>query len=265
MGSWNKAIELIKEQGRVAVAVYGGVGSALLLQLCVDALGTDNVLALTAVTSLNPARELKAARQIASLCGARLVEVQVGALDVKEVRENPKDRCYHCKKAIFGTLKAMAQKEGYPALLDGSNASDRGDYRPGKRAAIELGVVSPFDLADITKAEIREKSHELGLPNWSAPAAACLASRIPYGTELTEEVLRRVENAEDALIALGFAGCRVRLHGNVARIEAPLADLHLLVDDDTRVPLLAALKPLGFDFIALDLDGYRMGSLNRAE
>jgi uncharacterized protein len=262
LGNWNKVIEVIKEQGRVAVAFSGGVDSALLLRLCADALGVENVLALTAVTELNPARELNAARQISALCGVRLLEVPINALAVKEVRENPRDRCYHCKRAIFGTLKAVAVREGYPALLDGSNASDRGDYRPGKRAAIELGVVSPFDQADITKDEIRAKSQELGLPNWGAPAAACMASRIPYGTELTEDALRRVEKAEDALIALGFAGCRVRLHGNVARIEASRADISRLADYETREALLAEIKPFGFEFIALDLEGYRMGSLN---
>ncbi len=262
MGNWSKAIEIIKEQGRVAVAFSGGVDSALLLRLCADTLGEGNVLALTAATELNPARELNAARYIASLCGVRLVEVQVKALDVKEVRENPKDRCYHCKRAIFGTLKAVAEREGFPVLLDGSNASDRGDYRPGKRAAMELGVVSPFDLADITKQEIRSKSLELGLPNWDAPAAACLASRIPYGTHLTGEALRRVEKAEDGLIALGFVGCRVRLHGNVARIEASMVDIARIADYETREAVLAAMKPLGFEFVTLDLEGYRMGSLN---
>jgi uncharacterized protein len=262
MDRWNKAEEIIKAQGRVAVAFSGGVDSALLLKLCVDALGAGNVLALTAVTSLNPVRELEAARRIAALCGSRLVEVPIDALGVPEVAANPRDRCYHCKRAIFGALKAIAGREGFPALLDGSNASDRGDYRPGKKAAAELGVLSPFDIADITKAEIREKSRALGLPNWDAPAAACLASRIPYGAALTEEALRRVEKAEDALIALGFLGCRVRLHGGVARIEAEQADIPRMASEDMRTRILEQLKPLGFDFIALDLQGYRMGSLN---
>jgi uncharacterized protein len=179
LGNWNDLERIIKSQGRVAVAFSGGVDSALLLKLCADALGAGNVLALTAASELNPARELDSARQIAALCGVRLIEAPIRALDVPEVRANPRDRCYHCKKAIFATLKAIGELEGFHVLLDGSNASDRGDYRPGKKAAVELGVVSPFDMADITKAEIRQKSHELGLPNWSAPAAACLASRIP--------------------------------------------------------------------------------------
>ena len=259
---WNDVMACIQSQGRVAVAFSGGVDSALLLKLCVDALGADNVLALTAVTELNPARELKSARAIAAQCGAKLVEVSIDALRVPEVAANPRERCYHCKKAIFGKLKATAECDGFTALLDGSNASDRGDFRPGKQAARELGVLSPFDLADVTKQEIREKSHALGLPNWDAPAAACLASRIPYGTALTSEALKRVEKAEDALIALGFIGCRVRLHGSVARIEAREADIARMASDAMRAQLLEKLKPLGFDFIALDLDGYRMGSLN---
>jgi pyridinium-3,5-biscarboxylic acid mononucleotide sulfurtransferase len=261
---WNQFSSIIKAQGRVAIAFSGGVDSALLLKLCVDALGSADVLALTAVSELNPARELNTAREIAAFCGVRLIEVPIRALDVPEVAANPRERCYYCKKAIFSALKAVAASEGFTALLDGSNASDRGDFRPGKKAAIELGAISPFDLADITKAEIRQKSNSLGLPNWNAPAAACLASRIPYGTALTAEALRRVEKAEDALIALGFIGCRVRLHGVVARIEAPQQDIHRLVGEEMRVKIVAALKPLGFDFIALDMDGYRMGSLNHS-
>ena len=262
MDKWKICTDIIREHRRVAVAFSGGVDSALLLRLCADALGTGNVIALTAVSELNPARELNAARQIAAFCGVRLIEVPINALGVPEVAANPRDRCYHCKRAIFGSLMAVAVSEGCTALLDGSNASDRGDYRPGKKAAVELGAVSPFDLADITKDEIRRKSRELGLPNSDAPSAACLASRIPYGTALTVEALRQVEKAEDALIALGFIGCRVRLHGGVARIEAPRADIPRLASQETRAAVLAALEPLGFDFIALDLEGYRMGSLN---
>lgn len=262
MSKWEDYDSIIRAQGRVAIAFSGGVDSALLLKLCTDTLGATNVLALTAVSELNPARELASAREIARLCGARLIEAPIHALDVPEVAANPRDRCYHCKKAIFGTLLSYANREGFTVLMDGSNASDRGDFRPGKKAAMELGVISPFDRAEITKAEIRQKSHELGLPNWSAPAAACLASRIPYGTKLTVETLRQIEKAEDALIALGFIGCRVRLHGTVARIEAPQADIARLAGEEMRSALLAALKPLGFDFVALDLDGYRMGSLN---
>lgn len=265
MGNWQDFEHIIIKQGRAAIAFSGGVDSALLLRMCADALGGENTLALTAVSELNPARELDSAREIARLCGTRLIEVPIKALDVPEVKANPTDRCYHCKRAIFGTLKAVAEKEGFAVLMDGSNASDRGDYRPGKKAAVELGVVSPFDMAGITKPEIRAKSQELGLPNWSAPAAACLASRIPYGTALTGEALQKVEKAEDALIALGFTGCRVRLHGDVARIEAPQADIGRLAAEETRAAVLVALKPLGFGFVALDLDGYRMGSLNTSE
>jgi uncharacterized protein len=186
----------------------------------------------------------------------------VDALENPAVAANPKDRCYHCKKAVFGKLQDAARAEGFSTLFDGSNASDRGDFRPGKQAARELGVISPFDLADVTKDEIRAKSRELGLPNWSAPAAACLATRIPTGTPLTTEALAKVEKAEDALIAQGFAGCRVRLHGNIARIEAPRQDIARIAAEDVRSRVAAALKPLGFDFVTLDLEGYRMGSMN---
>jgi uncharacterized protein len=260
--NWQKALDIIKEQGRAAVAFSGGVDSALLLKLCADMLGAGNVLALTAVSELNPARELNSARRIAEYCGVRLMEARISVLEAPEVASNPRDRCYHCKKAIFGRLLEIAQNEGFFTLLDGSNASDRGDYRPGKKAAAELGVLSPFDLADITKAEIRAKSKELGLPNWNAPAAACLATRIPTGTPLTAEALLRVEKAEDALIALGFPGCRVRLHGNIARIEAPREDVEKIANDLARLRIVEALKFIGFDFITLDLEGYRMGSMN---
>ncbi len=264
MEKWKRLDALLQARGRVAVAFSGGVDSALLVRLAADALGGVNVLALTAVSQLNPARETAAARDIAALCGVRLIEVSIDALAVPEVAANPADRCYHCKRAIFGQLMQVAHAQGFPWLLDGSNASDRGDYRPGKRAAQELGAISPFDACDITKAEIREKSHALGLPNWDAPSAACLASRIPYGTALTNTNLQRVEAAEDALIALGFLGCRVRLHGDIARIEAPEDDILRLAQEPVRERLLAAFAPLGFAFVTLDLAGYRMGSLNAA-
>ena len=262
MEKWTRFEELLRAQGKVAVAFSGGVDSALLVKLAVDLLGAENVLALTAVTQLQARRELDEARAIARLAGARLIEVPIDALGVPEVAANPADRCYHCKLNIFTTLKARAAAEGFPVLLDGTNASDRGDYRPGHRAVRELNVLSPFDGADITKAEIREKSHASGLPNWNAPAAACLASRIPYGTALDAETLRRVEQAEDALIGRGFLGCRVRVHGPVARIEAPAQDIVRLAGPEVREELVARFKELGFDYVSLDLTGYRMGSLN---
>ena len=262
MGKWQEFEARLKGLGRVAVAFSGGVDSALLVRLAADVLGADNVLALTAVSQLNPARETTLARDIAGGCGVRAIHVTIDALAVPEVAANPPDRCYHCKRAIFGTLMNVARAEGFPWLLDGSNASDRGDYRPGKRAAVELGAVSPFDECGITKAEIRQRSHELGLPNWDAPSAACLASRIPYGTALTAADLHRVEMAEDVLIALGFTGCRVRLHGNIARVETPPDAIFQLAQEPVRERLLAALEPLGFDFVTMDLRGYRMGSLN---
>lgn len=262
MGIWDEAIGIIRGQGRAAVAFSGGVDSALVLKLCSDALGIKNVLALTAVSPLQPRRELEAARKLAAHVGVRLVEARIDALSVPGVARNHADRCYHCKQAVFGALLTRAKEEGFQILLDGSNASDRGDFRPGKKAAGELGVLSPLDKAGITKEEIREKSRELGLPNWDAPAAACLATRIPAGTPVTEDALRKVETAEDALIALGFAGCRVRLHGDMARIEARREDIARMASEDARAAVAASLKPLGFSFVALDMEGYRMGNLN---
>jgi uncharacterized protein len=264
MDKWQELEALLRRYDRVAVAFSGGVDSALLVRQAAQTLGADNVLALTAVSQLNPARETNMARDIADLCGVRAMQVAIDALAVPEVAANPPDRCYHCKRAIFGKLLQVARAQGFSTLLDGSNASDRGDYRPGKRAAEELGAVSPFDLCGITKAEIRERSHAFGLPNWDGPSAACLASRIPYGTVLTHADLRRVEAAEDALLTLGFSGCRVRLHGNIARLETPEGAMEELTQPAVRQRLLAALEPLGFDFVTLDLRGYRMGSLNAA-
>ena len=264
MNKWYTFEEILKQQGRAAVAFSGGVDSALLIKLCVDILGAENTLALTAVSQLQAGRELGEARRIAELAGARLIEVPIDALAVAEVVANPPDRCYYCKKAIFSTLMQRAREEGFDKLMDGSNASDRGDWRPGKKAATELGAVSPFDMAGITKAEIRAKSMSLKLPNWNAPAAACLASRIPYGTALDADVLRRVEVAEDALIELGFVGCRVRVHGDVARIEAGEEDTARLLYAKLRGEVTERIKALGFGYVALDLEGYRMGSLNSA-
>jgi uncharacterized protein len=263
LGNWEEVTDILRRQGRAAVALSGGVDSALVLKLCADTLEAANVLALTAVSPLQPRRELAAARRIAALCGVRLVEVPVDALHVPGVAQNLRDRCYHCKKAVFGALLARAREGGFPVLLDGSNASDRGDFRPGKKAAGELGVLSPFDMAGITKDEIRAKSRELGLPNWDLPAAACLATRIPTGAKLTAEALKRADAAEDALVSLGFAGSRVRLHGNIARIEAPVRDIPVMASEDVRTKIISALEPLQFDFVALDLEGYRMGSMNK--
>jgi uncharacterized protein len=175
---------------------------------------------------------------------------------------NAPDRCYHCKQELFGRLTALARARGFAAVVDGNNADDRGDYRPGRQAAREHGVRSPLDEAGLTKTEIRQISRRLGLPTWDEPASACLSSRIPYGSEVTVEKLRMIEQAEDILHSLGFRRCRVRHHGEIARLELDAEDMPRALDAGVRDALVRDLKGIGYRYVSLDLQGYRTGSLN---
>ena len=251
----------LREIGSAAVAFSSGVDSTFLLRVAHEELG-ENVVAVTARSHSFPKRELDEAAAFCAREGVRHEIIDSEELDIPGFVANPPDRCYHCKKAIFGKLVAFAQANGLAAVLEGSNMDDDGDYRPGRRAIMELGVASPLHDAGLTKAEIRVLSKRMGLPTADKPSFACLASRFPYGERITAAGLERVERAEQWLMdaGLGLAQLRVRSHGDMARIEVPPADIPRLA---TRAEeIAAALKSFGFAYVALDLQGYRTGSLN---
>ena len=251
----------LREIGSAAVAFSSGVDSTFLLRVAHEELG-ENVVAVTARSHSFPKRELDEAAAFCAREGVRHEIIDSEELDIPGFVANPPDRCYHCKKALFGKLVALAQANGLAAVLEGSNMDDDGDYRPGRRAIMELGVASPLHDAGLTKAEIRVLSKRMGLPTADKPSFACLASRFPYGERITAAGLERVERAEQWLMdaGLGLAQLRVRSHGDMARIEVPPADIPRLA---TRAEeIAAALKSFGFAYVALDLQGYRTGSLN---
>lgn len=245
--------------GNVAVAYSGGVDSSLLLKVAYDELG-DGVMALIAVSPLLPRSELKNAVEVAEEIGASLMQVPVGNLDDEHLVMNPKDRCYWCKLQDLGELGSKAKKLGFGTLVDGTNADDRRAPRPGLRSLEETGTRSPLAEAGLSKAEVRELARSLGLSNWNKPSNPCLASRIPYGERITAEKLDRIERAEDALRSLGFRQVRVRLHGDLARIELEQADIPSAVAIMNKVT--ATVKKAGFRYVTLDMEGYRSGSMD---
>ena len=251
---------IIAGYGRVAVAFSGGVDSTFLLK--VAALSPSQVVAITARALVFPAREAAEATALAQAMGVEQLEVEVDLLGAPLVRTNPPDRCYHCKKLILTSLLAQADELKISTVVDGSNLDDDGDYRPGARAVQELGVLSPLKKAGMTKDDIRKLSASLGLPTWNKPAYACLASRIPHGEVLSPKKLLQVEEAEDYLHDLGFGQVRVRHHGAVARLEVESHERGRFLDEKLMDQVHQKLKSLGFGFVALDLAGYQVGSLN---
>lgn len=245
--------------GSVLVAFSGGVDSTLLAVASHAVLG-DQTLAVIATSDTYPVSEVEHAREVARELGLRIHEVDTHELTDPRFRDNPPDRCYYCKMELYGLLRAVADARGLRHVADGSIADDLEDRRPGRRAAREFDVVSPLQDAGMSKDEVREISRMLTLPTWDRPSMACLASRFPYGDEITEERLRRVERAEDSLRALGLRQFRVRSHGDVARLEVEPVEMQRTWEMRDRV--VAALKRTGFTFVAQDLEGYRTGSLN---
>ena len=253
--------ERLRTVPSLIVAYSGGVDSAYLAWVANDVLGS-RALAVTADSPSYPERHRAMAVSIAADFQLSHEIIQTAEMERPEYRANGTDRCYHCKHELYTQLTALARARGFAAVADGNNADDRGDYRPGRRAAREFGVISPLDEAGLTKADIRTLSHDAGLPCWDEPASACLSSRIPYFSEVTADKLRVIEQAENAVRALGFRIVRVRHHGEVARIELAQEEMARALDPAVASALDRALRGLGFRYVALDLKGYRLGSLN---
>lgn len=254
--------EIFLSMEKVLVAFSGGGDSTLLLRVAQDTLGNKNVLAVTALSPLYPERELSGVKKLIQALGTRHRLVESNELEIPKFSKNPPNRCYHCKQKLFTELLTIAAAESIPFVVEGSTLDDDQDHRPGRLAIQELGIRSPLKEADFTKMEVRELSRALGLSTWDKPSFACLASRFPYGEEITEDGLRMVDEAEDFLFRLGFKQVRVRHYGGLARIEILKEEMERLMDGSLREEVVKRLREIGYTYVTLDLQGFRSGSMN---
>lgn len=262
---YQKLKSILDKMGSTVVAFSGGVDSTFLLRVARDVLGRENVLALTATSPTYPQYELEESRSLAAEMQVRQIEFESDELKIPGFSQNERDRCYHCKKELFSICKNKAKELGYKTILDGSNLDDLDDIRPGRRAIEELEVRSPLLEAELTKNDIRLLSRDLNLPTWNKQPFACLSSRFPFGTEITPDRLRQVGRCETFLRHLRVNNYRVRYHNETARIEVAPKEIEKFLDEEFRRKVVDEFKAAGFTYVALDLEGYRTGSMNEVQ
>jgi uncharacterized protein len=260
-GDARRLFDILSAFDSVIVAFSGGVDSSYLAWAATHVLGS-RAFCVTADSSSYPDHHRQLALSIARQFNFQHEVINTGELERADYRSNPVNRCYFCKHELYSVLTSLAAARGIDAILDGANADDRSDYRPGRQAAREFGVRSPLDEAGLTKGDIRRLSQDVGLPTWDEPASACLSSRIPYHSEVTDDKLRMIEQAEEALRSLGFRVCRVRHHDSLARVEIGGAELSRALDDEMSLRIVRELRAVGYEDVTIDPRGYRMGSLN---
>jgi len=260
---WDRLKTLLRGMNCAVLAYSGGVDSSLLLRATAEVMG-PRLIAVTAVSETYPPGELEAATEFARSLGVTHRILRTQELASEEFARNSPERCYFCKKELYGKLKKIAETEGISCILDGSNTDDLDDYRPGRKAAEEFSVRSPLVETGLSKSDVRELARFLNLPTWDKPSLACLSSRIPYGTRITPDIIETVKTAEDHLRVLGLRHVRVRHHGDIARIEIERDSFGQLLSNEAVEKVTAALKGLGYTYVCLDLEGYRTGSMNAA-